>query len=203
MRIYSSVSGVNKEIKEHYGVVGGANKNIKEIYGVDGGINRKVYNGALFSLESVPTDGVTRAFAGLSSLSEFSIEFNMSVYIGTLGRVSTFQINGNNSFVIYAQGSTAKETDEDGVVHRLNELIVGAYSNYFNVSYYLGAPYLATVNGLIKLEVKSNIVNLYVNNVLRSSMVPYGGVNPAYLLSGYIASQSTNVSASYTNLIIK
>lgn len=54
MSIYKAVSGLNKEIKEHYCVAGGVNKKCKEIYGVAGGVNRKVYTNELLRVANIP-----------------------------------------------------------------------------------------------------------------------------------------------------
>lgn len=189
MSIYSSISGVNKEIKSHYGIVSGINKEIKEIYGTSDGINKKIHTGNIYTLSNLLVNGNQYNFP--SGIVGTSIEFDINTNIPT-GSSAQLYLYFNKTQTAFIQ--IMHERYRDPVDGPINETII--YPS-FSTGFYLG---FATISGKIKFVLNNNYLNIYFNgdNILNSALSSL----TTFTLDSYVATTYNTGSATYKNLIV-
>ncbi|GEM_PF-3326673 len=197
-------SGVNRELKEIYLGNSGVNKKEKELYLGKGRVNKQIYQNALFTLASVPVDGVARQFA--TPLFPKTIEFDASVNLGSHPpRPSVFAGisfglagNGTGNLSLSSEyGATGKgeniELDDQTTLFGYSSFTGGVWRSI----HLGGSSYL----GHIKIELIGNTFYLYKDNTLIGSAVLTD--ISSFQIIDYSASVSSGRSATFTNLVIK
>ncbi len=139
MSIYSLVSGVNKEFKEHYSLSSGTNKKITEIYGVAGGVNKKVYTSQQKIL--IPNFSTTTGNPGadrtfyypapvFQNINKFSLQLKL-YHIRTPGVKSgyiIFRFNNGKELIIKNEINILR--DEDGFLENVYNQFSYLYGGY-------------------------------------------------------------------------
>lgn len=204
MPIILGRDGINRQQKEIYLGIGGVNKKQKEVYQGVGGVNKKIYTG-VFTLASIPVDGVTRNFPNPIKPNSLSVDI---LSVGTRSQ-------GTGELRVIYGATTLTLITASGF--QLNISLVydggadGAFSGFQTMFYNTVNNYQQYIHGEGTYGYRSNKIVTF-NDTNMSAMSD--GINEHVFYSNlgitrpiftsYVANKSSFVTQSeVTNLVIK